>query len=95
MLFRSPNGEQDYDWANPKYIETDMDDWKPDGSGKRTRMNCERWGGNSLRWFVDWMQHLPGPNNGLTFKGKPLQNWWVFIGDYDSAKEKGMGLIIK
>ena len=23
------------------------------------------------------------------------RDWWVFIGDYDSAKEKGMGLILK
>jgi hypothetical protein len=88
-----PNGERDYDWANPKYVETDMDDWKPDGSGQKTRLNCQRWGGNSLRWFIYWMQHLPGPNNGLTFHDQPLNNWWVFIGDYDRAKMKGLGLV--
>jgi hypothetical protein len=90
-----PNGEQDYDWANPRYVETDMDDWKPDRSGRTERMNCERWGGNSLRWFVYWMQHLPGPENGLKFQGKPLHNWWIFIGDYDLAMEKGMSLTSK
>jgi len=90
-----PNGERDYDWANPKYVETDMDDWRPDGSGRKARLNCERWGGNSLRWFVYWMQHLPGPNNGLTFKGKPLNNWWVFLGDYDAARAQGLGLVAK
>jgi len=88
-----PNAESDYDWGNPRYVETDMDDWKPDGSGKKTRMNCHRWGGNSLRWFIYWMQHLPGPGNGLKFEGRPLQNWWVFIGDYDSAKKEGLGLV--
>jgi len=87
-----PNGERDYDWANPRYVETDMDDWKPDGTGLRTRMNCDRWGGNSLRWFIYWMQHLPGPNNGLTFKGQSLHNWWTFIGDYDLAIEQRLGL---
>ena len=90
-----PNGERDYDWANPRYVETDMDDWKPDGSGKKTQMNCERWGGNSLRWFVYWMQHLPGPANGLRFKGKPLNNWWSFIGDYDLTKARGLALVEK
>ncbi len=90
-----PNGERDYDWANPRYVETDMDDWKPDGSGKKTRMNCERWGGASLRWFIYWMQHLPGPANGLRFEGKPLNNWWMFIGDYDLARENGFGLVQK
>ena len=87
-----PNGEKDYDWANPRYIETDMDDWKPDGSGSRTRMNCQRWGGSSIRWFVYWMQHLPGPANGLAFQEIPLNNWWIFIGDYDAAKRVKMGL---
>jgi hypothetical protein len=46
-----PNGERGYDWANPKHVETDMDDWKPDGSGQKTRLNCQRWGRNSLRWL--------------------------------------------
>jgi hypothetical protein len=87
-----PNGERDYDWANPKYVETDMDDWKPDGSGQKTRLSCQRWGGNSLSWFVYWMQHMPGPNNGLAFHGKSLNNWWVFIGDYDLAKQNDWGL---
>ena len=87
-----PNGERDYDWANPRYVETDMDDWKPDGSGQKTRLNCQQWGGDSLRWFVYWMQHLPGSNTGLTYQEKPLNNWWVFIGDYDLAREKGLGL---
>ncbi len=90
-----PNAERDYDWANPRYVETDIDDWKPDGTGMKTRMNCDRWGGNSLRWFVYWMQHLPGPNNGLTLEGRPLENWWVFIGDYDKAKREGLGLLRK
>jgi hypothetical protein len=87
-----PNAERDYDWANPRFVETDMDDWKPDGSGKRTAMNCERWGGKSLNWFIYWMQHLPGPNNGLKFEGKPLQNWWVFLGDFDLAKTRDLRL---
>ena len=90
-----PNAERDYDWANRRYVETDMDDWKPDGNGRKAQMNCERWAGNSLRWFVYWMQHLPGPANGLMFKGKPLQNWWIFIGDYDLARERGLGLVEK
>lgn len=81
-----PNGESDYDWANKRYVETDMDDWKPDGTGRKTRINCERWTCSSLAWFKYWMQHLPGPNNGLSFNNEPLNNWWVFIGDYDFAR---------
>jgi hypothetical protein len=55
-----PNAEQDYDWANKRYVETDIEDWKPDGSGRKQRMNCDRWGGDSLKWFVYWMQNIPG-----------------------------------
>ena len=32
-----PNGEQDYDWANKRFVETDIEDWKPDGTGKKQR----------------------------------------------------------
>ena len=60
-----PNAEQDYDWANKRFVETDIEDWKPDGSGKKQRMNCDRWGGDSLKWFVYWMQNIPGADNGL------------------------------
>lgn len=88
-----PNGERDYDWANPRFVLTDIEDWKPDGTGHKQKMNCERWGGESLRWFVYWMQNLPGKNNGLSDQGKPLRNWWVFLGDYDAAKRQGMTLV--
>jgi len=77
-----PNGERDYDWANPRYVLTDIEDWRPDGTGQKQRMNCERWKGDSLTWFVYWMQNLPGAGNGLTHEGKALNNWWVFLGDF-------------
>jgi len=88
-----PNAEHDYDWRNKRYVETDIEDWRPDGTGKRQRMNCDRWEGNSLKWFVYWMQNLPGADNGLRDNGKPLTNWWVFIGDFDRAMTAGLGLV--
>ena len=88
-----PNGARDYDWATKRYVETDIEDWKPDGSGKKQRMNCDRWKGNSLTWFVYWMQSLPGAGSGLTYQGKPLNNWWVFIGDFDGAMQRKMTLV--
>lgn len=88
-----PNAERDYDWANPRSVLTDMDDWRPDGQGRKTPMDSTRWGGSSLRWFVYWMQHLPGPDNGLTWQGRNLNNWWVFIGDYDLARSRELKLI--
>jgi hypothetical protein len=87
-----PNAERDYDWANPRFVETDLDDWTPEGTGRKSRLNCERWKCNSLQWFITWMQHLPGRDNKLTFRGKPLNNWWVFIGDYDWAMRNHLRL---
>jgi hypothetical protein len=87
-----PNGERDYDWRNPKKVWTDIEDWRPDGGGRRIEINSERWGGDSLRWFIYWMQNVPGINNGLTYRGRPLTNWWRFIGDFDGAMHEGMKL---
>jgi hypothetical protein len=80
-----PNAERDYDWANRNYIWTDIEDWKPDGGGQKQRMNCTRWNCDSLTWFIYWMQNLPGANNSLTYRGRPLTNWWRFIGDFDET----------
>jgi hypothetical protein len=88
-----PNGERDYDWANPTTVWTDIEDWRPDGSGEKKRLNCRRWNSDSLTWFIYWMQNLPGANNGLSYRGRRLTNWWRFIGDFDGAMERGLRLI--
>jgi hypothetical protein len=87
-----PNGVRDYDWGNPEYVWTDIEDWRPAGTGEKQFINCERWQGDSLCWFVYWMQNLPGFNNGLTFREMPLTNWWGFFGDFDAMLEAGLGL---
>ena len=87
-----PNGERDYDWANRKYVLTDIEDWRPDGGGVRQRLNCERWQSDSLAWFIYWMQNLPGAGNGLTYRGHLLTNWWSFVGDFDRGKASKLGL---
>jgi hypothetical protein len=89
-----PNAEQDYDWANKRFVETDIEDWRPDGRGKKQRMNSDRWGGDSLQWFVYWMQNLPGADNGLIYEGQNLANWWIFIGDFDNAMQRRAGLTV-
>lgn len=88
----APNSERDYDWANPRYVTSDIEDWKPEG-GERKEMNCERWKCNSFDWFMLWMQSLPGKNNGITYQGKPLTNWWIFKGDWDTANKNHIKLV--
>jgi hypothetical protein len=89
-----PNAVRDYDWANPTYVWSDIEDWSPEGTGQKQHLNCERWQRDSLTWFIYWMQNLPGANNGLTYRGRPLTNWWVFIGDFDGAMSRGTGLVV-
>jgi hypothetical protein len=87
-----PNGVRDYDWANRDFILTDIEDWRPDG-GQKQRMNCTRWQCDSLTWFTYWMQNLPGAGSGLTYRGRPLTNWWTFLGDFDGAMRRQLGLV--
>lgn len=87
-----PNAKGDYDWANKQFVKTDFEDWRPDGTGAKKRMNCERWQGSSIKWFAFWMQSLPGAGSGLTYNGKALTNWWVFLGDFDGAMASGLKL---
>lgn len=87
-----PNGVSDYDWQNPSYIWTDIEDWKPDGSGQKVNINSDRWNRDSLQWFIYWMQSYPGMNNTLYDGRKKLTNWWIFIGEYDKCKDSGISL---
>lgn len=87
-----PNATKDYDWANTADALTDIETWKPEGPVRRKRLNCTRWHGNSLEWFIYWMQNLPGAGNDLLYQGRPLTNWWTFIGDFDGAMARGLGL---
>lgn len=88
-----PNGRRDYDWYNKKYVLSDIEDWRPNGGGQKKRINCLRWGNNSLTWFIYWMQNLPGRENNIRYQGRYLANWWQFIGDFDAAMAEGRGLI--
>jgi hypothetical protein len=65
-----PTADSDYDWGNKKVIKSDIEDWKPDGSGEKKDISSEIWKGDSYLWFIYWMQNIPGANNGLMFKGK-------------------------
>lgn len=91
----APNSESDYDWSNPRFVETDIEDWKPDGIGKVQRMNADRWGRDAIRWRVYWMQAIPGLDNGLTYRGKKLRNWWSFVSEWDRAKREKWTLVLE
>lgn len=89
----APNSESDYDWTNPRYVDTDIEDWKPDGFGKTQRMNADRWDRDPVKWRVYWLQAIPGVNHGLTYGGKKLRNWWSFVADWDTARREKWQLV--
>lgn len=89
----APNSESDYDWTNPRYVETDIEDWKPDGIGQTQRMNADRWDRDGIKWRVYWMQAIPGLDHGLTYKGKKLRNWWSFVSDWDRSRREKWTLV--
>jgi hypothetical protein len=87
-----PNAESDYDWSNKRFVESDIEDWKPEGFGQMQKINCDKWDGDGLKWFIYWMRSMPGAGNGLTYEGKKLTNWWIYVGDYDLAVSQAVGL---
>jgi hypothetical protein len=87
-----PNAEHDYDYDNPRTVQSDIEDWRPEGFGTMKPLSSKIWDGDSLKWFVYWMRSIPGYENGLTYKGRKLTNWWVYFGDYDGAVDGKVGL---
>ena len=88
-----PNGVKDYDYAIPRFVETDIEDWKAEGFGRKQKINSKKWADDDLNWYIYWMRSVPGRDNKLQFKGRPLTNWWHFIGDYDHAFENRVKLL--
>jgi hypothetical protein len=39
----APNSERDYDWANKRAVETDIENWQPDGIGGSAGAIDDRW----------------------------------------------------
>jgi hypothetical protein len=95
-----PNSEDDYDWANERVVKSDCEDWRPDGGGQVKDISCHAWYGDvcdisdsGTAFKIWWMQNLPGFNNGLTYSGKELKNWWDFYVDFDQALKDGKSLM--
>ncbi len=95
----SPNSIEDYDWQNENDVLSDCENWKPDGTAQKTTIDCHEWYGKNCKddggaaWKKWWMQNIPGKDNGLIYNERKLRNWWEFIGDFDSALDKGKNLL--
>lgn len=87
-----------YNWYDETVVQSDCQNWKPDGAGEPESISCHTWNGSSCadddgaKYKVWWMQNLPGLNNGLTYQGAPLRNWWDFYTNFDNAVVQGKWL---
>ena len=100
------NTRKDYDYLNESFAESDIADWRPDGGGRSMPVNCHTWGDIrypwpggvvpeqqiEANWYIFWRQNIPGENNGITVNGQSLTNWWEFVGDWDGAARRNLGL---
>ena len=100
------NTKKDYDYLNEDWVESDVADWRPKGGGRTMRVNCHTWGDIrypwlggivpeqqiEANWYIFWRQNIPGENNGLSVNGQALTNWWEFVGDWDGAARRNLGL---
>ena len=100
------NTKKDYDYLNENFALNDITDWRPDGGGAAMRVNCHTWGDIAYpwpggivpeqqveaNWYIFWRQNIPGENSGIREDGQALTNWWDFVGDWDGAARRNLGL---
>lgn len=87
-----PNALKDYDYANPREVQSTADDWLnyPNLTGRKTTVWCQTWGGpdyerSYLKWWFTRLPHADGvnPANGR------LNNWWKYVYDFNSYTADG------
>ncbi|HEY3414250.1 MAG TPA: hypothetical protein VGM51_14515 [Armatimonadota bacterium] len=86
-----PNAEHDYDYGNPRTVQSDADDWLnyPNLTGAKKPVNRDTWGGpdwqrNYLNWWFTRVPHVAGVNAD----GR-LNNWWEYIFNFNKYDETG------
>ncbi len=97
---RPPNSTSNLDFNNATEVDSDIEDWFPDGRGLRKAVNNATWGNlpylwpetpegkTEGQWYIYWMQALAGRNNAITrFEIDRMTNWWQFTADWDAAMQ--------
>ena len=99
-----PNASADYDYLNTNPYPSDIMDWKPDG-GQTAPISADTYGNipyafaspnppqaTESKWYIFWMQSMPGRVNQIPFGANRMTNWWHFTADWDAAITVGLGL---
>jgi hypothetical protein len=103
-----PNTTIDNDYTNPTLVESDIEDWTPEGIGQHKEVNADTWGTipyawpvappdagperTTSQWFIYWMQNMPGRGNTIPYNANRMTNWWTFTADWDASINAGLGL---
>lgn len=101
-----PNTTADYDYANMTTVNSDIEDWTPDGIGQSRPVNASTWGTipyawpdnaapaqlTESKWYVYWMQNMPGRGNTIPYGQNRMTNWWAFTADWDASINAQLGL---
>jgi hypothetical protein len=76
----APNSERDYDWNNPRPVQSECDDWLnnfPNFQGTKRLVTANDWGnGDTRQHHLWWLKHLPktaGRTSGIH------NNWWQYV----------------
>jgi hypothetical protein len=83
----APNSESDYDWANPRLVNSACDDWFnfPHFTGTVRQVNTDEWGSGDIRkhhvWWLKHLPHIAGRTSGIQ------NNWWQYIMDPNLVAE--------
>ncbi len=102
------NAEHDYDYWNARTVQSDCEDWRPDGTGPTKDVSVSTWRDHlypwpsefappldwrsEAHWYIYWMQNFPGANNQIPYQNTTMENWWRFVSDWDAAIQAGDGL---
>lgn len=102
------NTTVDYDYRNTTPVASDIEDWRPDGTGASKNLSALYWANLPYQWpeymalenlaepgwYVYWMQNMPGYGNTIPYLSPNtyMTNWWIFTADWDYAMSQGIGL---
>ncbi len=77
----APNSQADYDWNNPRLVNSACDDWYnfPNFQGIVRQVNADEWGNGDIRahhtWWLKHIPHVAGRTSRVH------NNWWQYLMD--------------
>lgn len=101
-----PNTMEPSKYNSMAFVNSDIEDWRPDNAGEKKPVNAMTWCNLEYDWptipvdhcecnfYLYWTQSFPGFQNHIPYltPGYEMSNWWEFVFAWDSANIAGMNL---